>query len=80
MLVKILDADSDFVEALKRQTRTNTASKAYAHAAFEYQLLRNQIGDLEILVESLQTELDAANEVIQGARTAAALLLDRVST
>ena len=79
MLVKILDADSEFVKALKHQTRTNTASKAYAHAAFEYQILRNKIGDLEILIESLQNDLDAANEVIQGARSAAALLLDRVS-
>ncbi|MBZ9566062.1 hypothetical protein [Pseudomonas sp. P116] len=79
MLVKILDADSDFVETLKRQTRTNTASKAFLHAANQYQHLRLAIGDLEILVEALQMELKEANEIIEGARTAAALLLDRVS-
>ncbi|WP_341523994.1 hypothetical protein AABC73_13460 [Pseudomonas sp. G.S.17] len=79
MLVKILDADDDFVETLKRQTSTNTASKAYAHAAFQFQLLRGRIVDLEYHVESLQNELDDANSVLEGARAAALLVVEKTS-
>jgi hypothetical protein len=79
MLVKILDADPDFVEALKNQTRQNTGSKAYAKAAFEYQLMRVKIADLERQIEDLDRRHDVALAVIENARSAAALLLDRTA-
>lgn len=79
MLVKILDADPDFVETLKRQTQTTTASKAFAHAADRYQHLRLAIQDQEILIESLTADLAKANRIIEGARSAAAQLLEKTS-
>ncbi|OSN64801.1 MULTISPECIES: hypothetical protein [Pseudomonas syringae group] len=77
MLVKILDADPEFVEALKSQTGTTTASKAFVHAADRYQHLRVKIDDQRILIESLTSDLARANRVIEGARSAAALLLEK---
>ena len=79
MLVKILDADPDFVETLKRQTQTATASKAFAHAADRYQHLRLAIQDQEILIESLTADLAKANRIIEGARSAAAQLLEKTA-
>ncbi|WP_122669807.1 hypothetical protein [Pseudomonas viridiflava] len=77
MLVKILDANPEFVEALKSQTGTTTASKAFAYAADRYQHLRCEIWDQAVLIESLTSDLAKANRVIEGARTAAALLLEK---
>ena len=58
MLVKILEADPDFVQALKNQTGMNTASKAYAHAADRYQHLRVQLSDKEYEIEALEAEVE----------------------
>lgn len=79
MLVKILDADPDFVKTLKAQTRQNTASKAYAYAASRYQVLRVEIDDQRYLIEALEADVARLKQVIEGARSAAAQLLDRTS-
>jgi hypothetical protein len=79
MLVKILDADPDFVESLKNQTRTNTASKAFVYAAERYESLNSTIEDLKRRIHLLELRHDVALSVIEGARSAAALLLDRTS-
>lgn len=65
MLVKILDADPDFVQALKSQTGMNTASKAYAHAADRYQLLRVQLSDKQYEIESLEAEVEQLKATLQ---------------
>jgi uncharacterized coiled-coil protein SlyX len=79
MLVKILDADPDFVESLKGQTGTNTASKAFIHAAERFQHLRLKIDDQDRYIEAIEADLARLRAVIEGARSAAALLLDRVA-
>lgn len=79
MLVKILDADGAFVEALKVQTGEKTASKAYQRAAHDYEPLRAQVGDLLAENAALRRKVLIANQVIEGARSAAALLLDKTS-
>ncbi|WP_350600659.1 hypothetical protein [Pseudomonas sp. 65/3-MNA-CIBAN-0223] len=78
MLVKILDADDQFVDALKSQTGCTTASKAYVHAAEHYEPLRAQVGDLLSEIAALRRRLSVANQTIEGARSAASALLDRV--
>jgi len=79
MLVKILDADPEFVDALKRHTRETTGSKAYAKAAFEYQLQRVKISDLERALDELARKYDRACTVIENARSAAAVLLEKTA-
>lgn len=79
MLVKILDADDQFVELLKSQTGTNTASKAYAHAAECYGMYLTANGLLELEIDTLRHKVARLESVIEGARSAAALLLDRTS-
>lgn len=79
MLVKILDADDKFVELLKAQTGTNTASKAYAHAAECYGMYVTANGLAELEIDDLRRKILRLESVIEGARSAAALLLDRTS-
>jgi len=79
MLVKILDADDTFVEILKRNTSTTTASKAYAHAADRYQTLVLMIDDLRLQNDRLKTDLKRSRGIIEGARSAAAHLLEKTS-
>lgn len=79
MLVKILDADPDFVDSLKLSTGASTASKAYAYAAEHHADLRAQIGDLHSQNAALSRRLELALRTIDGARSAAALLLEKTS-
>ncbi|WP_413469791.1 hypothetical protein, partial [Pseudomonas congelans] len=66
MLVKILDADPDFVESLKRSTGASTASKAYVYAAERHADLRAQIGDLHSQNAALNLRLELALRTIEG--------------
>lgn len=79
MLIKILDADAEFVERLKRNTGCTTASKAYVYAAENHELLRAQVGDLVSEVAALKRRLDTAHRTIEGARSAAHLLLEHTA-
>lgn len=79
MLVKILDADPDFVETLKRRTGTTTGSKAYAYAADRHHTLTSMIDDLRIQNDRLKSDLIRARSIIEAARSAAAQLLDKTS-
>ncbi|RMN08832.1 MULTISPECIES: hypothetical protein [Pseudomonas syringae group] len=76
MLVKILDADPEFVDSLKLATGASTGSKAYVYAAERHADLRAQIVDLHSQNAALRRRLELALRTIQGARSAAALLLD----
>jgi len=79
MLVKILDADDDLVDRLKFVTGCATASKAFVFAATAY------LGQLETgarqrdKIARLEARLAIAEQTIQRARSAAALLLEKTS-
>lgn len=80
MLVKILHADPCFVAELKIATSQATASRAYAEAANQHFVLASTVHSLQVQVSDLQARLDAANQVIKGARTAAARLFDKTAS
>lgn len=77
MLIKIIDADPDFVEALKTSTGTATGSKAYAQAAASYSSLSQQVMQSLIDKGKLLNRIDHLERVIEDARSAAAQLLER---
>ena len=79
MLVKILDADPEFVQTLKSQTGANTASKAYAHAAECYGMYVNANALAVLEIDRLTAKVASLEATIEGARSAAALLLDRTA-
>ncbi|RFF52926.1 hypothetical protein [Xanthomonas campestris] len=79
MLVKILDAEPAFVEELKRLTSQKTGSKAFMHAAEQYGPLHVYNLTLADQVTELRTEVARLQGIIEGARSAAAVLLDQVA-
>lgn len=79
MLVKILDAEPEFVEALKSATGSRTAAKAYVQAAERYQGNQDLIATLSDRVQDLRLEVARLRGVIEGARSSASLLLEQVS-
>ncbi|HBP5704442.1 TPA: hypothetical protein L6B19_18095 [Pseudomonas aeruginosa] len=79
MLIKIPDADDDFVARLKAATFQTTGSKAYAKAAEAYQPLKDEVDKLRAELASVRRELQSARQTIEGARSAAAQLLERVA-
>lgn len=79
MLVKILDADLEFVTNLKRMTGAGTASKAYVFAAEQFPFLQAQIDQMYTENYNLTRQLAQANQVIDQARSAAKLLLEHAS-
>ncbi|MFO3664298.1 hypothetical protein [Pseudomonas amygdali] len=79
MLVKILDAEPEFVEALKSATGARTAAKAYVQAAERYHANVDRIATLNQTVQDLRLEVSRLRGVIEGARSSASLLLEQVS-
>lgn len=79
MLVKILDADESFVEKLKFLTDETTASKAYVKAASMFDWHLKKTGDLTDEVGRLKHEVARLHQIIEGARLAAAHLLEKTS-
>ncbi|WP_367597495.1 hypothetical protein [Pseudomonas fulva] len=77
MLVKILDMDAATVDALKAVTGRKTASGAVETAALAYLAQRTTIHDLRDQVAQLTAQLEVAKRTIEGARSAAALLLEK---
>ena len=77
MLVKILDADDDFVESLKRETGATTASKAYVKAAESYYPDQQLISLLRHQAKIDCGRIERLQSVIEGARSAAAHLLEK---
>lgn len=76
MLVKILDADVDFVEALRAATGGKSAAKAYSIASSEYMGLRSTVREQQLEIATLRMKLEAASVVIERARFAAAALVE----
>lgn len=79
MLVKLPDEDVEFVERLKQLTGEKTAAKAYKHAANQFPFVLHNLFSADVEIEKLKEEVFRLQSVIEGARSAAALLLDRTS-
>lgn len=79
MLVKLLDAPEELIGQLRTVTGRNTASKAVMTALEDYLGLIESNNQLHLKVQQLEQKLLAAQQVIAGARSAAALLLEKTS-
>lgn len=77
MVIQLRGIDPQFIELLKVSTGQRTASKAFEYAATNYDLINAQVGQLIVENATLNRRLSEALDVIEGARTAASLLLDR---
>lgn len=77
MLIKF-NADSDFVDTLKKHTGENVASKAFRVAAERTMFQAAVIRGLNADVVRLRDELEACKQIIVGARFATTALLERV--
>lgn len=77
MLVKLNDCPDDLVTDLKRLTGEATASKAVFRAAVEYERLLLELEQTRQSLDLQSLEVLRLREVIEGARSAAALLLER---
>lgn len=78
MLVK-LNPDDDMVEKLKHFTGQRVASKAYELAGKEYPDMIQRIYALEVQLQDLEEIILVQQSIIDGARDAAALLVERTS-
>lgn len=79
MLIKITDADERFVEKLKTATGTATGSKAYVKAAADYDYLVKTVAWQKGEIARLEDMIRRRDQTIEGARSAAALLLEKTS-
>lgn len=79
MLVKITDFPDQLAEDLKSVTGQATASKAVLHAATKYSALLTDFNFQSLDVANLEQEVVRLRSIIEGARSAAALLLDRTA-
>lgn len=77
MLLKITDFPDDLAASLKASTHEATASKAVLAAAYSYAGLLDDVVALNQQVLELQTEVLRLRAVLQGARSAAALLVEK---
>ncbi|MFS2127441.1 hypothetical protein [Pseudomonas sp. Pseusp97] len=78
MLIKIPSADDKFVESLKRATGCATGSKAYEKAAAEFDYLTKTVAWQKGEIARLEGVIASRDRVIENARSAAAVLLERV--
>ncbi len=79
MLLKLPDFDDDLAERLKSRTCQNTGSKAVLRAAEESLPLLLKLEHRDRQIAELEERLRVASQVIEGARSAAALLLEKTA-
>lgn len=79
MLVKITDFPDDVAEKLKSLTGQATASKAVYQAACEYSTHLVLIESDALMIQSLRSEVARLSSIIEGARSSAALLLEKTA-
>jgi len=77
MLIKITDFDDALLEQLKQRTFQTTGSKAVLKATQDYLVTLKENEHLIREVADLQRRLALAEQVIEGARSAATLLLEK---
>lgn len=79
MLVKITDFPDGLADLLRRLTSQATASKAVLVAASAYPTLVDDLAQSDMQIEHLETEILRLRSIIEGARSAAALLLEKTA-
>lgn len=79
MLVKITDFPDGLSDLLRRLTSQATASKAVLVAASAYPTLVDDLAQSDMQIEHLETEILRLRSIIEGARSAAALLLEKTA-
>jgi predicted RNA-binding Zn ribbon-like protein len=79
MVIQLRDVTETFVETLKAQTGQSTASKAFIHTAEQFETNQIDLSWQAGRIEELELQLKQARAIIEGARSAAALLLDRTA-
>lgn len=77
MLVKIPDMNDEVIAELKRTTGARTGSRAVYLAALGYLEYCKIVPELDKEIAQLKGRLTAALQVIEGARSAAALLVEK---
>ncbi len=75
----VRDFSDDLVDQLKSSTGIPTASKAVTQAAFAYIAQRDEISRLRSRISELETAVRVQRQVIEGARSAAAVLLEHTA-
>lgn len=79
MLVKITDFPDGLADLLRRLTSQATASKAVLVAASAYPTLVDDLAQSDMQIEHLETEILRLRSIIEGARSSAALLLEKTA-
>lgn len=77
MLLKITDFPDDLADQLKARFASSTASKAVLAAASSYLSVSASLDSALEAVEARDLEIRRLRSIIEGARSAAALLLER---
>jgi len=75
----VRDFPDDLVDMLKQTTNTVAASKAVTHACYAYVGQRDEISRLRSRITELETAVRVQRQVIEGARSAAAVLLEHTA-
>lgn len=75
----VRDFPDDLVDTLKNRTHSATASKAVMSACSHFVGLLDIVDQQRVRIAELETALRVQRQVIEGARSAAALLLERTS-
>lgn len=68
-----------FADSLKEYMHKSTYSQAFIHAAESFLDLRPRYLAQLVTITRLETEIARLNSVVEGARSAAALLLEKTS-
>lgn len=79
MLVKITDFPDGLADLLRRLTSQATASKAVLVAASAYPTLVDDLAQSDMQIEHLEAEILRLRSIIEGARSSAALLLEKTA-
>lgn len=77
-LLTIRDLPDDFVEKVKRATHCRVGSKAFIEAGHGFIVQKDKIARLERELAAAREQIKVYQQTIEGARSAAALLLERV--
>lgn len=75
----VRDFPDDLVEILKRSTNSTAASKSVTTACYAFVAQREQLEKQLARIAELETAVRVQRQVIHGARSAAALLLDHTA-
>lgn len=75
----VRDFPDDLVDVLKTRTNSATASKAVTSACYQFVGLLDRVAEQRARIAELETALRVQRQVIEGARSAAALLLERTA-